>query len=35
MHSVGGSWADGMAMYDAIKMCDSYVTIISYGQSES
>lgn len=34
-HSIGGEWADGMAIYDAIKMCRSYVTIIVYGQAES
>lgn len=35
MHSIGGEWADGMAIFDAISMCRSYVTIISYGQAES
>ena len=35
MHSVGGEWADGMAIYDAITMCRSHVTIIVYGQAES
>lgn len=35
MHSVGGNWADGMAIYDAISLCRSYVTIIAYGQAES
>ena len=35
MQSVGGEWADGMAMYDAITMCRSHVTIIAYGQAES
>ena len=34
-HSIGGEWADGMAIYDAIQMCRSYVTIIIYGQAES
>jgi ATP-dependent protease ClpP protease subunit len=34
-HSIGGEWADGMAIYDAIKLCRSYVTIIIYGQAES
>ena len=35
MQSVGGEWADGMAIYDSIAMCKSYVTIIVYGQAES
>lgn len=35
MHSVGGSWNDGMAIFDAIQLAKSYVTIISYGQAES
>jgi len=35
MHSVGGSWNDGMAIFDAIQLAKSYVTMISYGQAES
>ena len=35
MHSVGGEWSDGMAIYDAISMSRSYITIIAYGQAES
>ena len=35
MQSIGGDWADGMAIYDSIILCKSYVTIISYGQAES
>ena len=35
MHSVGGCWGDGMAIYDAIRMCRSHITIIAYGQAES
>jgi ATP-dependent Clp protease protease subunit len=34
-HSIGGEWTDGMAIYDAIQMCRSYITIIIYGQAES
>jgi len=34
-HSIGGEWCDGMAIYDAIKMCRSYVTIIIYAQASS
>lgn len=35
MQSIGGEWFDGMAIYDAISMCRSYVTIIAYGQASS
>lgn len=35
MQSIGGEWSDGMAIYDAISMCRSYVTIIAYGQASS
>lgn len=35
MHSVGGNWNDGMAIYDSILLCKSYITIIAYGQAES
>jgi ATP-dependent protease ClpP protease subunit len=35
MHSVGGEWTDGMAIFDAIRMAKSKVTIIAYGQAES
>jgi ATP-dependent protease ClpP protease subunit len=35
MHSVGGNWGDGMAIYDAVLSCRSYVTILAYGQAES
>lgn len=35
MHSVGGNWNDGMAIFDAICLAKSYVTIIAYGQAES
>lgn len=35
MQSVGGEWSDGMAIFDAISMCRSYVSIIVYGQAES
>lgn len=35
MHSLGGEWSDGMAIFDAIKMCKSKTTIIVYGQAES
>ena len=35
MHSVGGNWSDGMAIYDAISLCRSHVAILTYGQAES
>jgi ATP-dependent protease ClpP protease subunit len=35
MQSVGGEWSDGMAIYDAITNCQSYITILVYGQAES
>jgi len=35
MSSIGGSWGDGMTIFDSIVACESYVTIIAYGQAES
>ena len=35
MHSLGGNWGDGMAIFDAIKVSRSHVTILVYGQAES
>lgn len=35
MHSLGGNWGDGMAIYDAIKVSRSHTTILAYGQAES
>jgi len=35
MHSIGGNWGDGMAIYDAISLCQSYVIVVVYGQAES
>lgn len=35
MFSVGGEWQSGMAIYDAIVMCKSFVSILVYGQAES
>ncbi len=35
MQSVGGEWSDGMAIYDAIINCKSYVSVLVYGQAES
>tara|TARA_Y100000004_G_C8767931_1_gene349401 strand:- start:33 stop:686 length:654 start_codon:yes stop_codon:yes gene_type:complete len=35
MHSIGGNWNDGMAIYDSMLVAQSYVTVIAYGQAES
>jgi ATP-dependent protease ClpP protease subunit len=35
MSSIGGNWNDGMTIFDSITACQSYVTIIAYGQAES
>ena len=35
MQSIGGSWQCGMAIYDAIQACKSYITVVTYSQAES
>jgi len=35
MQSVGGDWNAGMAIYDAMCISQSYITVIVYGQAES
>lgn len=35
MHSMGGEWNDGMAMYDVIKAVDSPVSIIAHSWARS
>lgn len=35
MHSIGGEWSDGMAIYDSIQMSRSNICIVAYGQVES
>jgi ATP-dependent protease ClpP protease subunit len=35
LYSIGGEWNDCMAMYDAICFSRSYITMLSYGQTES
>ena len=35
MFSEGGEWDAGMAIFDAICLCQSYVTIVAYGQASS
>lgn len=36
MHTVGGNWEDGLAIYDIIKSCTStHITIIAYAHARS
>ena len=35
MHTIGGSWSDGMAMFNSIRLARSPVTILSYAQASS
>ena len=35
MHTIGGSWDDGMAVYNAITFAKSKVTILGYAQASS
>jgi|14BtaG_2_1085337.scaffolds.fasta_scaffold00598_12 ATP-dependent protease ClpP protease subunit len=35
MHSIGGNWTDGAAIYDAIKACPCHVTILAYANARS
>lgn len=35
MHTIGGNWSDGMAIFNAIKLARSPVTIIGYAQASS
>lgn len=35
LHSVGGCWNNGMAMFDAIRFTESYVTMLAYSQASS
>ena len=35
MHSVGGCWDNGMAMFNTIQFCESIVTILAYSQASS
>lgn len=35
MHTVGGNWTDGMAIYDTIKACPHAVTILAYAHARS
>jgi ATP-dependent protease ClpP protease subunit len=35
MHTIGGNWSDGMAMFNAIRAARSPVTILAYAQASS
>ena len=35
LYSIGGEWNDAMAIYDAVQFSSSYITMLSYGQTES
>ncbi len=35
MNLCGGDWSCGMAIFDAIELCRSHVTVVVYGQAES
>lgn len=35
MHTIGGNWSDGMAIFNAIKLAKSPVTILGYAQASS
>jgi ATP-dependent protease ClpP protease subunit len=35
LHSQGGSWDDGMAIFNSIQFCQSYLTILAYAQASS
>jgi len=35
MHSIGGSWFDGMAIFDRIQASECETTIVAYGYAES
>lgn len=35
LHSTGGNWCDGMAIFNAIRFCSAPVTIIAYAQASS
>lgn len=35
MKTCGGDWSEGMAIYDTIKSCPNYVTILNYSHASS
>jgi ATP-dependent protease ClpP protease subunit len=35
LHSQGGCWDNGMAMFNAIQFCESYISMLAYSQASS
>lgn len=35
LHSEGGCWANGMAMFNAVQFAQSYITMVAYSQASS
>ena len=35
MHTIGGSWSDGMAMFNSMRLSKSPITIVGYAQASS
>ncbi len=35
LHSVGGCWDNGMAVFNAVEFCKSYITMLAYSQASS
>jgi ATP-dependent Clp protease protease subunit len=35
MHTIGGSWSDGMAIYNSLRLCSSSITIMAYAEASS
>ena len=35
MHTIGGSWSDGMAMFNSMRLIKSPITIVGYAQASS
>lgn len=35
MHTIGGNWSDGMAIFNSIRLCKATITIIGYAQASS
>lgn len=35
MKTCGGDWTEGMAIYDSIKLCPNYITILNYTDARS
>lgn len=35
MHTIGGNWSDGMAIFNSIRLCSAPIVIIGYAQASS